>query len=191
MIILILSEARTGSVNLMSWLSLSTEGYIVLTEPYEKKSPDFITDIRYNTDWIDTGKNYIINEKYFPDCGDLTELMKISDLTLALYRENSKEQIESFIVANVTDSWRSEYNGNCDILKNIDKQYSDKKIYFENLKKEFRDFIELHNLKSFTYEDLYYRGKIDEFKNYFSIKKEIPFPFGKKYRFYANIERII
>lgn len=191
MIILIISEARTGSVNLMTWLRLSTQDYVVLTEPYEKKSPDFVTDIRYNTDWIDINKNYIINEKYFPGCGDLSKLINISDITLALYRENKKEQIESYIVANVTDSWRTEYNGNCDILKNIDTKYLDKKIYFENLKKEFKGFIEFHDLKSFTYEDLYFRNGINEFKQYFEIVRDVPFPFGKKYRSDIQKERLI
>ena len=165
--------------------------YIVLTEPFNKKSPDFKTEQKYNTDWIIPNKNYIINEKYYPNCGDLNELIKISDLTLSLYREDAKTQIESFINADVTDSWRSEYNGNNKITQNIDKFYSDKKIYFELLKKEFKEFREVHNIKSFTYEDLYYNGKINEFKKYFDIKKEIPFPYGKKYRINTNLDRII
>lgn len=189
--ILILSEARSGSVNLMLWLKHSMPDYIVLTEPYNIKSPDFKIDEKYKTDWIITDKNYIINEKYYPNCGDLTEFMKSFDLTLSLYREDIKSQIESFVIDDVTDSWRGLYNGNNKILQNIDTLYLDKKIYFEQLKKEFKEFIEHHNLKSFTYEDLYYRGKINEFKQYFDIKKEIPFPLGKKYRVDANIERLI
>lgn len=191
MIILILSEARTGTVNLMLWLKKSMPDYIVLTEPYNKKAPDFKTEKKYNTDWIDLNKNYIINEKYYPDCGDLTELMNISNLTLSLYREDIKAQIESFVIAEVTDLWRNEYNGNDKILQNIDTLYLDKKIFFEQLKKEFKIFTKFHELKSFSYEDLYYRNKIEDFKQYFDIKIDIPFPYGKKYRIDINKERLI
>lgn len=191
MIILLLSEARSGSLNLMLWLRYSMPNYIVLTEPYNKKTPDFKTEKKYNTDWIDVDKNYIINEKYYPNCGDLTELMKISDITLTLFREDSKAQIESFVIADVTNCWRDEYDGNNQILKNLDNHYLDKKIYFEQIKKEFKEFVEFHNLKSFSYEDLYYRGQIDEFKKYFDIKIEVPFPFGKKYRINTKKDRLI
>lgn len=182
MIILILSEARSGSVNLMEWLKKSNPDYIVLTEPYNKKSIDFITEDKYDTSWIDFSKDYVINEKFYPNCGDLTELINISDLTLALYRENSIEQIESFIIADVTDSWRNEYNGNDTILKYCDTLYLDRKLYFEKLKIDFQEFIKKHQIKSFTYEGLYYRNEIDDFKKFFEIKINIPFPYGKKYR---------
>ena len=50
MVTLILSEARTGSLNLMLWLKQVMKDHIVLFEPYNPMSFDFINK-KY--DWID------------------------------------------------------------------------------------------------------------------------------------------
>lgn len=191
MIITIIAEPRCGTLNLHEWFKKSDINFVSVFEPFNKKSGDFKTDIKYDLSWMKSNKNYIINEKYYPNCGDLTQLINNSDKILCLYRENTKEQIESFVVANVTDEWIREYNGNNKIIDNIDRLYSDKKEYFLTLKKEFKEFIELNNFKSFSYEDLYYRGKINELKEYLELDITIPFPYGKKYRIDSKVNRLI
>lgn len=191
MLITIIAEPRSGSTNLHYWFKKSGINFISVFEPYNKISEDFKTDKRFDLSWMKSSKNYIINEKFYPECGDLNQLINVSDKVLCLYRENSVEQIESFVVANVTNNWLGEYNGNDKIIKNIDRLYSDKQEYFLKLKKDFKDFIDLHNLKSFSYEDLYYRGKIKELKEYLELDITIPFPYGKKYRIDSKTTRLI
>jgi hypothetical protein len=190
MIITILSEPRSGSTNLHYWLKKSNINLTSVFEPYNKISEDFITDVRFDLTWIDNNKNYIINEKYFPDCGDLTQLTSISDKVVCLFREDSKSQIESFIVADVKSNWKGQYSDTDLIIMNIET-FQDKKRYMEQLKNEFKVFIEKNNFKTFSYEDLYYRGKIEEFKEYLGLKIDLPFPYGEKYRIENKIKRLI
>lgn len=190
MIITILSEPRSGSTNLHYWLKKSDINLISVFEPYNKISEDFITDIRFDLSWIDFNKNYIINEKYFPDCGDLTEITKISDKVVCIFREDSKSQIESFIVADVKQRWKDQYSDTDIILQHIEEfQYQIK--YMERLKIEFKQFIDDNNFKSFSYEDLYYRGKIEEFKEFLGLKIDTSFPYGTKYRIKKEIDKLI
>jgi hypothetical protein len=160
-------------------------------EPFNKISLEFKTDKRYDLSWLDPSKNYIINEKYYPGCGNLSQLLTASDKVICIFREDSKQQIESFVVADLTNEWRGNYSENDPIIENIDLLYKNKKDYFLTLKEEFREFRELYKLKTFSYEDLYYRGKIDEFKEYLNLDITDPFPYGEKYRIESVIKRLI
>jgi len=190
MIITILSEPRSGSTNLHYWLKKSNINLTSVFEPYNKISEDFITDVRFDLSWIKQNQNYVINEKYFPNCGDLSQLTNISDKVVCLFREDSKSQIESFIVADVKSNWKGQYSDTDIIIQHIET-FHDKKLYMEQLKDEFTIFIKKNDFKSFSYEDLYYRGKIDEFKEYLDLKIDLPFPYGEKYRIKNKIKSII
>lgn len=181
MIILVLSEARSGSTNLGFWLRKSLPDYVVLNEPYNKRSGDYVNKEHYDISWINPNKNYVINEKFYPGCGDLNKLILFSDVTVCLYREDEVKQIESFVISAVTDKWYGEYS-DTSITSKIDEKYSHLRDYFKKLKNDFQIFIKENGLKSFTYEDLYYKNKIEDFKEYIGIESNIKFPYGLKYR---------
>lgn len=190
MIITILSEPRSGSTNLHYWLKKSNINLTSVFEPYNKISEDFITDVRFDLNWIDYNKSYIINEKYFPDCGNLLEITNISDKVVCLFREDIKSQTESFVVATVKNNWLGKYSDSDLIIKNI-KTFKNEVLYMKQLKNEFKEFINDNQFKSFSYEDLYYRGKINEFKEYLGLNIDLPFPYGEKYRIETNIKTLI
>ena len=192
MIILILSEPRSGSTNLSLWLKSMSSEFIVIHEPYNPGSPDYQGSSYYNIDWIDIKKNYIINEKFLNNrTAEINGLINICDKVVCLYRENTKEQIESFVMASTTGAWTSIYEANRKILDQIDTIHHYKQEYFETLKQNFKELREFHNFKSFTYEDLYFRNKIDEFKEYLGLKIDIPFPIGGKYRRDIKVDKLI
>jgi hypothetical protein len=176
MIILLIAEIRSGSTNLAKWLKESLPDFQLLNEPYNPKSSHFIGDSK-----IDVTKNYIISEKFFNNQFLLNDLIAISDFVICLYREDVVSQTQSYIVADVTNNWYDEYTDEV-ISKNIDLEFSDKKNSFIKLKEDFQSFISDSELKAFTYEELYYGGKITELKNYLNIQSNISFPYGKKYR---------
>jgi hypothetical protein len=176
MIILLIAEIRSGSTNLAKWLKESLPGFQLLNEPYNPKSSQFIGDSE-----IDTNKNYIISEKFFNNEPLLNKLIGISDFVICLYREDITSQTESYIIADATNNWYDVYVDDI-ISKNIDVEFGDKKNSFIKLKKDFQSFISDSELKSFTYEKLYYGEQITELKNYLNITSNITFPYGQKYR---------
>lgn len=176
MIILLIAEIRSGSTNLAKWLKASLPDFQLLNEPYNPKSSHFIGDSK-----IDVTKNYIISEKFFNNEELLNKLISISDFTICLHREDVISQIESYIVADVTNNWYDVYTDDI-ISKNIDVEFGDKKKSFIKLKEYFQSFIFNSKLKSFTYEGLYYGEQIYELKNYLNIQSNIQFPYGQKYR---------
>ena len=167
MIILLLAEARSGSTNLGKWLHKSLPNFKLLNEPYNVNS-----DVK-----IDVTQDYIISEKYYFNESLIKELISISDITFCLYRERIEEQIESYITALSTNNWYGVY----------DKIVADESLlemqnkFLEN-KIKFKEFIVNNNLKSFTYEDLYYKDKINELKLFLKIESNVMFPYGEKYR---------
>jgi len=176
MIILLIAEIRSGSTNLAKWLKESLPDFQLLNEPYNPKSSHFIGDSK-----IDKTKNYIISEKFFNNEELLNELINISDFVFCLYREDTKSQTESYIIADTTNNWYDVYVDNV-ISKNIDVEFSDKKNSFHKLKNDFQIFIKNSGIKTFTYEELYYGNKIDELKTYLNITSNVSFPYGQKYR---------
>lgn len=176
MIILLLAEARSGSTNLSKWLNASLPEFVLLNEPYNPISNDYIGNAK-----IDTTKNLIISEKYFNNEELINQLLSISDIVVCLYREDANLQIESYLTALSTDNWYGEYN---EVI--LDEMLLDKKNEFILNKQNFQNYITNKKLKSFSYEQLYYKNGIDELKSYLSVKSNIQFPYGKKYRIKTN-----
>jgi len=191
MVIAIISEQRSGSCNLYLWMNQSIIGYKILWE-FISSDPSFQNGVCYDKEWFDETKNYIVHEKYSETNHDnVTRLVESADITVTLYREDTKSQIESYIMVSITGKWYGGYAARSEIIDKIDTRYSKEKEYVEKLKRDFKNFREEYNLKSFTYEDLYYRNKIDEFKKYLGLKIDTPFPYGNKYRVDNKVERLI
>ena len=139
-------------------------------------------------------KNDYINKnatKYCNNCGNSSHIlyqcnMPIVSIGTIIFRKfaymdetgDEKSQIESYVIARSTEKWRNENIYEEIIIDN----YQEYSTYFHNLKIEFKKFIKEYNFKTFTYEDLYYRGKINELMEYLNIKSNIPFPIGVKYK---------
>lgn len=182
MIILLISEIRSGSTNLAKWLKESLPTFQLLNEPYNPKSNYYIGSGK-----IDTTKDCIISEKYFNNEKLLNELIEISDVTFCLYRENFINQMESYIIADLTQNWYDVYVDDV-IIKNIDVEFESKKDSFKKQKDDFQSFMLKNNLTKFTYEELYYGDKINDLKQLLQIDSQIHFPYGEKYR-HSNVTK--
>ena len=128
---------------------------------------------------------YIINDKFYPG-QDASQLISISDKIACLYRENEKEQIESWVNAKKTNNFFTSWK-----FRNINDSYEYQ--YFLDLKKGFKNnFINDTNF-IITYEELYYGDKIDKIIEYLGIENinKSTWPLGKKYRVDLEIKSII
>ena len=191
MIIAIISEPRSGSFNLYRWFVESLPEHEHVWEVVGHTGAD-MKRVYYNEEWFDNTKDYVVNDKFFEiNIPNMERLTSSADLTIALYREDIKAQIESFVIAKVQEQWGDEYTAPRYIVDNIDTTYLNIKQYFENQKVLFKNFIEEHNLKTFTYEELYYGNKIDELKKYIGLESGIPFPYGKKYRVETKVRGLL
>lgn len=177
MIILLIAEARSGSTNLAKWLHESLPNFRLLNEPFNYRSTDYVGE---NGD-IDYSKNIIISKKYFFNEELVNKVLKNSDKVFCLTRENTVEQIESYMMALKTNNWYDEYSPN-GVYDNIDENILKEVEKFKESKNDFKKFIEVNNLKSFTYENLFLRNGIDELKLYLNIDLDVQFPYGKRYR---------
>lgn len=185
MIILLISEIRSGSTNLAKWLKESLPSFQLLNEPYNPRSNHYIGNGK-----IDVNKNYIISEKYFNNEKLLNELINISDVVFCLYREDFKNQMESYVIAELTQNWYDVYVDNV-IIQNIDTEFNNKKDSFRKQKDDFQSFITKNNLPKYTYEELYYGDKINDLKQFLEIDSNVHFPYGEKYRHSDIIKKIV
>jgi hypothetical protein len=180
--ILILAEPRSGSTNLADWFK-SNKDFTILQEPlnkygrsYKKNSP--INKWDYNTTHL------LIKEIYDPN-KNLKELIQFSDKIIILYRENKKEQLESWLVAKVTNNWESKWVNN-----NINIPDKELKVeVFNKMVNSFeREYILNNNMFKISYEELYYNNGFEKIVNYLNIDsvKNIDFPYGEKYKIERN-----
>jgi hypothetical protein len=176
MTILLIAEARSGSTNLAKWLSKSLPDFRFFNEPFNYRSSDFVGE----NGTIDYSKNNIISEKYYFNEPLIKEMVKKSDKVFCLRRLNTTEQLESYIMAHKTNNWYDEYVAH-EIYQNIDEMH-DLLFKFAESKRQLKMFIDNANIKSFTYEDMYFNNGIDDLKSFLDITSDIPFPYGEKYR---------
>jgi hypothetical protein len=180
MIYTIIAEGRSGGQTLTEWFKHALNDFIVVHEPFNKNYNAYTK----NTDktdftWMDKNKNYLIKELY---SDDILPLIKHSNKTICLYRENWKDQVKSLLYALKTNRWHIKYTED-----NVNKIITEDEIinfYENNYKKEkenFQSFIRGNNLKSISYEDLYYNNGIIEIKSHFNISSNIHFPIGQRY----------
>lgn len=186
MVITIIAEPRTGSTNLLKWFDSHIEyttGFEPLTntrlfKKFLTKSLTF-TDYKDISTWKYDTPNLVVKELSL-----MTEhhdtLIKNSDKVIVLFRENYKEQLESFSCAKSNENWFNKY------------LYTETNLNDTDLKllNNTKNNIDYYKSKYFSisYEDLYYRKKIKEVINYLEDDSlySISFPFGKKYRLYEK-----
>ena len=177
MVITILAEPRSGSTNLADWFK-SNKDFTILQEPlnkhgksYKKNNP--INNWNYNTSHL------LIKEIYEPN-KDLKELIQFSDKIIILYRENKNEQLESWLVAKLTNNWEGKWTNKIYIPnKELNVDFFNKMINgFE------REYRLNNNMFKISYEELYYNNGFKKIVNYLNIDsvKDINFPYGEKYR---------
>lgn len=178
MVITILAEPRSGSTNLTNWFYFN-KNFTTLFEPSNSGSKWFQNDIepkdyKYNT------KHLCIKEIYYPNINwDL--LLGISDKIVVLYRENTQEQLESFLNSVVTNNWSKSY-----VYKNIDDTFTKEKAkFFNQLKSEFKQkYVDTSEYFKISYEELYYNNDFQKILDYLNIDglTNEGFPYGEKYR---------
>lgn len=180
MIYTIIAEGRSGGQTLMEWFKLSLNNFYIVHEPFNENYNEY-TENTDKTDltWIDENKNYVIKELY---CKNIIPLFERSDKVICLYRENWKEQVRSFLYALKTDKWHTRYTETT--VRKIITEEEIASFYEEHYKAQkerFQTFIKTNNLKSISYEQLYYGNGIIEVKNHFNIVSDIDFPIGQRY----------
>jgi hypothetical protein len=183
MVITILAEPRTGSTNLANWFN-SNNDFTILQEPLNKYGKSYKKNKPINT-WSYNTPHLLIKEIYDPN-KNLKELIEFSDKIIILYRKNKKEQLESWLVAMVTNNWGVKW-----VNRKINIPDKELKIEIFNkmvngFEKEYRS---CDNMFKISYEELYYYNGFEKIVNYLNIEsvKNINFPHGQKYRL-DNVE---
>lgn len=176
MVVSLICEPRSGSTNLANWF-LQFKEFSVLFEPISNPNTKWFKDNIPPKDWV-YGTNHLLVKEVYNTLNEFDDLIKISDKVLCLYRENEKEQIESYCNSVKTNNWSSHWKYN---EKFID---SDVKIFFEKLKKTFSEKYLNKSFFEISYEELYYNNGIEKVIEYLEIPilNMSNFPYGKKYR---------
>lgn len=186
MIITILAEPRSGSTNLANAF-FNNKDFTVLFLPSDSKSKWYINDEPKN--YYFTTKYLMIKEDFY-NHKNFKQLLNISDKIIFLYRENSEEQIWSWINAKTTDNWDGMWQYNEKIMLNKESEIE----YFLNLKNEFSILMNnTPNSISISYEDIYEKNKFNKIKEFLGedIAKNINFPIGKRYRINVNKKKLL
>ena len=177
MIITILSEPRSGSTNLVNWF-YHNKNFTISFLPSDKESQWYRdkppSDYRYVT------KYFLIKEDYY-HYKNFDELIFVSDKIILLYRENTIEQIESWINSKTTNNWDREWVPNS--IKNEREE-----LFFQELKQSFKfNYLDKKYFK-ISYEELYFKNGFQKILDYLDINEleNKNFPYGKKYRINVN-----
>jgi hypothetical protein len=167
--ILIISEPRTGSYNLLKWFMLDDRFTV------------FRNTLKLNENKIE--KSYEYNSEHlivcsYPNGVDdyLPESLSFFDKIVCLHRENFQKQLQSYMNAVSEFNWDSEY-----FYKDI--HIKKEEIFIKKIKNKFNSNY-LKNYFSISYEDLYEKNNINKLLDYIKIDSEYldRFPFGRKYR---------
>ncbi len=182
MIITILAEPRSGSTNFANWFFYDKRFTVLFnaTDPkskwYKKEGPE---SFFYKT-------KYLLIKEDFYVFKDYSNIIDKSDKIFFLFRENEKEQIQSWCNSVKTGNWDKEW-----IWKENNRLLSEE-LYFKELKNKFKEISANPKGMPISYEDLYERNKIEDVLNYLKIENlnaQI-WPIGKKYRiFLDNIDK--
>lgn len=174
MVITILCEPRSGSTNLANWFK-TYKDFTVLQEPLTNPSlAHWLNNKLPPTKWNYPTKYLLVKELFGAYA---TELLTLSDKVILLYRENEKEQIESWVNSNVTGNWHTRW-----MYTEIEDEAE--VVYFKELKERFKNEYLNQDYFRISYEDLYYRGKFQRVLDYLEIPelKNVNFPHGYRYR---------
>ena len=177
MIVTILAEPRSGSTNLTNWFYFNKK-FTTLFIPSDPKSKWYKTTspkkYTYNTEHL------LIKEDYY-HYKNFDELISISDKVILLHRENTDEQIESWINAKLTNNWENQW-----VSKNI--KNNNEVLFFTELKNSFKENYLDKDYFNISYEELYYNNGFQKVLDYLNMDEleNKNFPYGQKYRINAN-----
>jgi len=182
MIISLIVEPRSGSTNLANCF-YNNKDFTVLFQPSDFKSmwytKDKPKDYRYLTKHLLIKEDFLSNN-YFKD------LIDISDKIIFLYRENSEEQISSWVNAVITDNWENNWSYDEKIMLDNESEVN----FFKHLKENFLILMaENPNSLKISYEELYNNNGFDKIREFLGLdftKIGIIFPMGKRYRIDVN-----
>ena len=176
MIITILAEPRSGSTNLANWFYFNKD-FTVLYEPITNPTSEWYKNGVPPKLWEYNTPHFLVKETYIPNI-NFSELIEMSDKLIILYRENIKEQSESWLNATKTNNWDKKWVFKEELIKNEDTKY------FNEIKEGMRDNYLNKGYFDISYEDLYYNNGFEKIVNYINIDevKNNGFPLGKKYR---------
>jgi hypothetical protein len=172
--ILLLCEPRSGSTNFANWFSYDKRFSVLFNATdsksrwYKKEGPE---NYKYKTEYL------IIKEDFYP-FKKYSNLIEKSEKVIFLFRENEKEQIESWCNSIKTGNWDKGW-----IWKESNYSLSEES-FFKELKNKFRGVLEKNRGISISYEDLYTRSGIDKIVDYLEIDEldKKKWPIGEKYR---------
>jgi hypothetical protein len=182
MIITILAEPRSGSTNLANWFYFNDKftTLFIPSDPkskwYKKESPK---DYRYSTEHLLIKEDNYIHKNF-------DELISISDKVMLLYRENIKEQVESWTNAKLTNNWHNQW-----VLRGIESR--DEVEFFTTLKNNFKEKYLDKDYFRISYEELYYNNGFQKVVDYIALDcvKNEQFPVGSKYRVDVKLDKLI
>ena len=98
-----------------------------------------------------------------------------------MHRENTDEQIESWINAKLTNNWYNQW-----VSKNI--KNNNEVLFFTELKNSFKENYLNKDYFNISYEELYYNNGFQKVLDYLNMDEleNKNFPFGQKYRINVN-----
>jgi len=180
MIITVINEPRSGSHSFVHWIE-NGDG----TFEYRKKFDTIWGIAQYNITDNFIPKNieteHLILSYNHLAGNDYRKLIQVSDKCIFLYRENEKEQIESWVAAKRSSDFQRLY-----VYKEINDLINEEQtLYMKQIKKEFSElYLSNSNYFCISYEDLFYRKGIKRVVDYLNIDglTENGFPCGLKLR---------
>jgi hypothetical protein len=180
MVITILAEPRSGSTNLTNWF-FSNKNFTTLFEPITSPNWKWYKHGVSPKLWEYKTPHILIKETYDIKT-DFSELIEISDKVIILYRENIREQSESWLNANKTNNWDKAWVFKENLIKDGDVSY------FNQIKNGLKENYLNKDYFNISYEELYYNNgfqKILDYLNMVELENK-NFPYGEKYRINVN-----
>lgn len=182
MIYTIIAEPRSGGVSLMNWIEKSLPEFTIAQEPWFVENSLWVEgeDVS-DVNWVKEYDNIFIREIYKPS-RDFTNLIKLSDRVLCLYRNNWHEQIRSSLFQETNNQYLDDYDES-DVLNVVTNDMITHRYvyYFKEHKEKFQQFITENNFISVSYEELYYNKGIDIIKKHFNLNNDIEFPLNTRH----------
>lgn len=173
---LIIAEKRSGSTNLA--LSMQENKNLkILFEPITNPN---LPDFKYNTpiyQW-NISHPFLLIKETFDGITDYKSIIPYVDKIIILHRENSYNQMLSYIYAEKNSKWYHKWyvdDVTDDDIDKYKKEFNEYKAKFKKL------FLDNTNYFKITYEELYNENKIKRLADYIGYDLTFKFPYGKKY----------
>lgn len=184
MLITLLCEPRSGSTNLANWFYFK-KNFTVLFEPMTNSKMKWYKGTTPPSEWEYSTEHLLVKEilgngLYFD------ELISMSDKVILLYRENEKDQIDSWLNATIENNWDRQW-----VYKGLENKA--KEEAFKEEKKYFKENYLDKDFFRVSYEELYYSSGFQRVLDYLNITdlENKNFPYGEKYRVSSTSRRLI